>query len=202
MYEVAKRLFETFFDCIDKPKPYVKNSNDFILKIKSLKVPKGYKIVSLDVKSLFTNVGKKLVIKFLEKRASQRNAKSQVPFSEIIAAIDLLFDNFFFQFDNEFYVQIFGTPMGSPISGLFAVMVMKDLKLGCLRKLSFSPLFFFQYIDDIITCIPDDQVSSILNVFNSYDVRLQFTHEIESNNRISFLDILIIRNNDYLETDL
>ena len=42
----------------------------------------------------------------------------------------------------------------------------------------------------------------MLNVFNDNDDKLQFTHKIEIDNKISFLDVLTIKNdNDYLETD-
>ena len=169
--------------------------------MKKIKIPKTHRIISLDVKSLYTNVGKRMVIKALEKRARQISKNTTVPFSEIIEATELLFDNTFFQFDKEFYVQIFGTPMGSPISGLFADMVMEDLESECLDKLSFSPTFFYRYVDDIITCVPLNEIDNILRIFNSYEERLQFTHEIELDNKINFLDVLIINNNGNLETD-
>ena len=52
-------------------------------------------------------------------------------------------DNTCFQFNKKFYTQIYGTLMGSPISGLFADIVVEDLENECLQKLSFSPLFYF-----------------------------------------------------------
>ena len=92
----------------------------------------GHKSVTLDVKSPFNDGWKKLVIRSLEKQASQINGKSHVPFSELMATTKLLFDNTFFQFDNEFYAQIFGFTMSSSISGLFADMVMEDWEWECL----------------------------------------------------------------------
>ena len=34
----------------------------------------------------------------------------------------------------------------------------------------------------------------MIDIFNSYEQRLQFTHEVEIDNKISFLDVLLIRN--------
>ena len=65
------------------------------------------------------------------------------------------------------------------------IKLMTDLETECLQKLSFSPLFYFRYVDDIITCIPHEKLDDILTIFNSFDDRLQFTHEIEVENRIS-----------------
>ena len=36
----------------------------------------------------------------------------------------------------------------------------------------------------------------MLHAFNSHDNRLQFTHEIEIENKISVLHVLVIKNND------
>ena len=166
-----------------------------------MKIPKNYRIVSLDVKSLFTNLGNKLVIKALDKRASQIRSKWSILFDEIISAFELLSGNTFFQFDKKYFVQTYGTPMSSPVSGSFADLVLDDLESDCLKKLFFSPLFFYRYVDDIITCISYNKIDKILAIFNSYEQRLQFTHEIEIDNKISFLDVLLIKNNDTIETN-
>ena len=56
-----------------------------------------------------------------------------------------------------FLNKFFGTPMGSPISPLFADIVMDDLENDCLRILkdnhNCSSLFYYKYIDDTISCV-------------------------------------------------
>ena len=59
-------------------------------------------------------------------------------------------------FNNTFYELIFGTPMGLPISGLFADNVMDDLESECLKKLSFYPTFYFRHVDKILTFVAAD----------------------------------------------
>ena len=49
----------------------------------------------------------------------------------------------------------------------------------CLSSLDFIPVVFFQIVDDIFTIIATNKVDNMLGVFNSYDNRLQFTHELE-----------------------
>ena len=92
MYDISKRLYNVLSNCIDRPKSHVRNSYEFISKLKNIKIPRNYRVIILDVQSLFTNVGKKLVIQALEKRACQMRAKSHISFDEIIAATELLFD--------------------------------------------------------------------------------------------------------------
>ena len=63
----------------------------------------------------------------------------------------------YFTFDDKIYKKIFGTLMGSPISSLFADMVMDDLESDCLRILkdnrNCSLLFYYRYFDDTILCV-------------------------------------------------
>ena len=60
---------------------------------------------------------------------------------------------------------------------------------------------YYHYVDDIITSIPKSGFNEMLDTFNSYNSRLQFTHEIETKNSISFLDILLIKENQKIITN-
>ena len=91
--------------------------------------------------------------------------------------------------------------MGSPISPIVADFVMTDLEDNCLNKLSFKPIFYKRYVDDIITGIPSTDVDTMLHCFNSYHPRLQFTFETELDKTINFLDIKIIRKSKGLVFD-
>ena len=42
-------------------------------------------------------------------------------------------------------------------------------------------------------CVPLNKLQRVINTFNDYHPRIQFTHEMERNNRISFLDLEIIK---------
>ena len=93
-------------------------------------------------------------------------------------------------------MQIFGTPMGLPISPLFADIVMDGLENDCLRilkdKHNCSPLFYYRFVDDTILCEQKKFIDLLLNIFNSQDKNLQFTFEVQQNNQINFLDLSLI----------
>ena len=95
--------------------------------------------------------------------------------------------------------------MGSPISPIFADLVMKDLEVHCLKQLKDKfnciPIFYFRYVDDTITCIKEELVQPTLDIFNSYNPHLQFTHEVEVNNSLNFLDLTLIKNNGRIITN-
>jgi len=53
-------------------------------------------------------------------------------------------------------------------------------------------------VDDIFTIVPRTKVDEIKSIFNDYHQRLTFTHEMESDSCISFLDMTVIRSDGRL----
>ena len=77
--------------------------------------------------------------------------------------------------------------MGSPLSPIAADIVMDDLETKCISSIPFQPPFYFRYVDDIITAVPSDEITTIKNIFNSYNHKIQFT--------------VVIRNGKYIQTN-
>ena len=115
-------------------------------------------------------------------------------YTEFLNVIKFILNNNYFQFNEKFYHQIFGSAMGNPISPILSDIVMEDLEIDSISKLNFKPAFYFRYVDDIILCIPKNMIDHTVNTFNSYDKNLQFTIELPQNNSTSFLEIKIIVN--------
>ena len=92
-------------------------------------------LISLDISSLFTNVPYDLVLKSLDRRCQLIHNKCRIPFDQIINCTKFLFENTYITFNNNIYWKIFGTPMGSPISPLFADIFIDDLENDCLQIL-------------------------------------------------------------------
>ena len=78
---------------------------------------------------------------------------------------------------------------------------MDDLEKQCIASLPFRLPFYFRYVDDIITAVPADEIDKIRNTFNSYNHKIQFTVEEESDNKLCFLDVLIIRTGENIKTN-
>jgi len=79
--------------------------------------------------------------------------------------------------------------MGSPLSPIVANLVLQDLEKKALETINCNILFYFRYVNDILLSAPPDQIPKILDTFNSYHNRLQFTEECEVNKKISFIDL-------------
>jgi len=77
---------------------------------------------------------------------------------------------------------------------------MRDLETRTLETLDFQFLFYFHYVDDIVITVPKNLVDFTLQIFNSLHDRLKFTLEF-GDDKMNFLDITIINNNNLIEFD-
>ncbi|XP_011883565.1 PREDICTED: uncharacterized protein LOC105570735 [Vollenhovia emeryi] len=137
----------------------------------------------------------------IEKRWTHISTNTKFNLQQFLYAIDIILSSTSFVFNKQFYDQIYGSPMGSPLSPILADIVMEGLETHCLSILNYDVPVFVRYVDDIFTIVPRDKVNDILNVFNSYHQRLQFTYETEINSSINFLDTSVIRASEHLITD-
>ena len=198
-YLFASEVNNLFKLALEVPESHINNSIDLLDKIKDVNIPSDHILISLDVKALYPNVSLDLIKKSIRKRFHLfKKINNKILLREIIEAVEFLYENTYFMFNGRFFKQTYGTPMGSPISPILADIVMADLEESCIKKLKYKPLFFVRYVDDILTCIPKDQIDNTLKVFNNYHERLQFTYEIENNNKINFLELTLIKNNNTL----
>lgn len=131
---MANEIYDSLSKSIKKSKSHIPNSFTFIDKIKNLAILDNYTPISLDVKCQFTNVGLELVLRSIERRYAQISCTWNIPLELLLDSCKFLVRNTFFIFNGKFYKQKYGTPMASPVSGLFADIVMEDLETTCLKK--------------------------------------------------------------------
>ncbi|RLU25472.1 hypothetical protein DMN91_001628 [Ooceraea biroi] len=200
-YNIAYFFHKILTDSIPKPGSYIKDNWTFVKNIQNLSIGPNEELVSLDVISLFTNIPKELVKKSIKKRWHLINSVTKFNLDQFLYAIDLILTSTSFSFGGQFYNQIFGCPMGSPLSSILADIILDDLESQCIESLDFKVQTFYRYVDDVFTILPKNKIQYVMNIFNSYYPRLQFTCELENNNSMSFLDTIVIRVNNKLITN-
>jgi len=193
---MARYLHEILNCSIKKPASNIKDSWSFVRKINKITIYSDEILMSLDVTSLFTNIPKELVMRGIRSRWNDIKKATKMSETQFLNAIELVLSSTCFKFDGKFYEQTYGSPMGSPLSPILADIIMDDLENNCLADLDFGIRSFFRYVDDIFLITPKNKVDLILRTFNGYHPRLRFTHELENNNSISFLNTSVIRLGD------
>lgn len=173
----------------------VRDTFSFVNRVKNKQLPENYVLVSLDVVSLFTNIPYNLVLEIIEIYWQEIEINTTLTKSSFLKLLSFVFNNCHFFFEGKFYQQIFGTPMGSPISPILALIVMDYLLDKIKSRLPFELPFICKFVDDLVTSVPRDQIDNTLEIFNSINNNIQFTVETENNGGVPFLDTRIIRTN-------
>jgi len=129
LYSFAKYLQKILQNCLPPAKSHVKNSFELFNTLLDKEIPENHLMLSLDVKSLFTNIPSELVIIAINNRWQHIEKATKITKKEFICAVQFILNSTFFTFDNVIYKQIFGTLMGSPLLLVLADLVMQDLEI-------------------------------------------------------------------------
>jgi len=193
-YNVAKTLVKLLKPLINNPLE-CKDSFEFVEKIINLEVnSESETMVSFDVVNLFTNIPLEETIQLcvdlwdelVEDKSKSMSTKA------LKALLEFSTKNVPFLFNDDWYMQIDGVAMGSPLAPLMASIFLQNLEQKFKNFTGELPIFYTRYVDDTFLIFKKkEDVNSFLNFINNLHPNISFTCESESNNKISFLDVLI-----------
>jgi retron-type reverse transcriptase len=103
----------------------------------------------------------------------------------------------YFSINGQFYEQIYGVAIGSPLSPVTANLNMEDFEEKTLDLAPHKPHCWFCYMDDtFIWPHGPKKLKDFLNHLNNIHQCIQFTMETETEGHIPFLDTDIYRRSD------
>ena len=105
-----------------------------------------------------------------------------------------------FTFGNQVYQQNDGVTMGSPLGPVLDSIFMVELETRIVSTLGNMVLNWKRFVDDTIGYVENCSIHIILSKLNSVDPNIQFTYEVEGGKKLSFLDVLLVRNGNFIET--
>ena len=183
----------------------IKNSIELKERLNNITLNDDEILISLDVISLFTNIPIYLAIKNIMDKWDDIKHNTDINKSKFLQILNFcLRDNNYFNYENDIYIQTFGMPMGNPLSPTIANIILDKLLDECILQLKENDItikFMVKYVDDIFAIVNKTDTEIILETFNTYHNKLQFTIEKEINNKIPFLDMQIIRQDNTIITD-
>ena len=172
-YQVGKYLSELF-----NPLTYneytIKDSFDAVTRIKNIPqelFDQGYRFVSFDVVSLFTNEPLQKSINIILKQVYVEKVINttmrKITMRKLIKDTCKKTD---FVFDNEIYEQIDGISMGSPLAPVLANIIMTELESTIIKKLldTGKIKFYCCYVDDTLLLIKPEGIQLVQDMFNSF----------------------------------
>jgi hypothetical protein len=171
----------------------VSNSLLFADEIRTLH-PEKLHLASYDVSSLFTNVPLNETIEIIIQANKKGKLNKSFKTTQLRKILSLCTSECKFIFNGDTYEQKDGVAMGSPLGPTLANIFMVDFEEKFVKTApeDIKPTFYRRYVDDILVGFQDPtNIDKFWQHINEKHQNIKFTTELESEGRISFLDILI-----------
>ena len=185
---------------VPKLPSYIKDTTHFLQKLDSLPELPDSCLVTLDVSSLYTNIPLKEGIHTCRK-ALESGTNTRLKTESICDLIRMILTMNNFEFENNHYLQMHGTAMGTKMAPAYANLFMGDLEQKILAQSPLKPLVWWHYIDDVFMIWPhgEEKLNEFVNLLNSSHETIKFTHEV-SPSKTNFLDVTVLLHNNSIAT--
>ncbi|CAH2088741.1 unnamed protein product [Euphydryas editha] len=189
-YELAKHVASVLQPLVGHTSSYVKDSRHFVRILQDTKLEEQECMLSFDVESLFTNVPIDDCLEVIKKKLQEND----IPAEYITLLRHCLVSNFFL-YKGQYYLQVDGVAMGSPVAPVVANLWMEHFET---LAISMTPVginvkVWKRYVDDVFAIVRggEEQVLQFLNHLNSMHRKMSFTYEMGKDRSLPFLDVLI-----------
>ncbi|XP_021935838.1 uncharacterized protein LOC110837712 [Zootermopsis nevadensis] len=151
---------------------------------------------SFDITNMYTNIPTDILQDIIHNILNKQNLDTQI-INEIKIITNLIINQNYFQFNDKYWQQNTGLPMGAPTSSILSEIFLQYLEhnniINILNKNHIQ--YYSRYVDDILIIYNTEKtnIQQVLNEFNNINQNIQFTIELEQNNTINYLDLTIIR---------
>ncbi|XP_078374399.1 uncharacterized protein LOC144657936 [Oculina patagonica] len=185
---------------------HIKDTTHFLLQLQNLgPLPDNALLVTLDVSSLYTNIPHNEGINACRHFLDTRQNKS-LPTERICDLIRMILNMNNFSFNNQHYLQIHGTAMGTRMAPSYANLFMGKFEQNAIDNTVNKPLVWWRFIDDVfmIWTHGEELLKNFISYLNSIHPSIKFTHEysISSHQALPFLDVQVHLSNNHIQTDL
>ena len=160
---------------------YIKDTTHFLLQLQNLgPLPDNALLVTLDVSSLYTNIPHNEGIDACRHFLYTRQNKS-LPAERICDLIRMILNMNNFSFNNEHYLQIHGTAMGTRMAPSYANLFMGKFEQNAIDNTVYKPLVWWRFIDDVfmVWTHGEELLKNFISYLNSIHPSIKFTMNIQ-----------------------
>jgi hypothetical protein len=150
---------------------------DFVNKLRNLNLTGRFKMLSLDIESLFTSIPFDETLNYATEIFS-RNSGQNLNKSQILKLFEFCTKNITFKFGGIFYKQMNGVAIGSPLAPALAEVFLNKIEKDFINN-PLNPLgilFYYPFVDDIFVILPENvNENEFLRIFNTFHKNLKIT---------------------------
>lgn len=167
---------------------YIKDTYDFVERVKKLVIPEKSFLFSLDIDSLYTNIDIKEGIDAV-RRIFRKFPDKKRPEKELLQLLEINLTRNDFEFNGEFFLQTKGTAMGKKFAPAYANIFMAQWETSALAKCNKKPIQYLRFLDDIWGIWPYSEADfeEFLVILNNHNASIKLKSNINRNS-IDFLD--------------
>ena len=159
------------------------------------KLPVECYLVTLDVSSLYTNIDIDEGLTVVQEELIKTNRVKPSP-QTLTCLLEKVLRLNNFTFNDEHFIQIKGTAMGTRVAPNFANVYMGRFEENFVYKTEWSNyvIIWVRFIDDIFLIWKGDidSLTEFIDHLNNAAPSIKFTHEI-STNSVNFLDTTVLK---------
>lgn len=179
---------------------YIKNSFEFIKKVRNHNFSSNYLLVTGDVKSLYTNMNIPRMVEVV-KNALENNPLDNRPDNELIELLEFTLLNNDFSFNGQQYLQTYGTAMGKKYAPALANLYLAYFDEQAVGGYEIHPELYFRFLDDVffIWSAGLEKLKKFESFLNTLLPGIEITLE-HSTTEIPFLDVLLYIKENKIQT--
>ena len=183
----------------NKHTSYIKDTGDFISKIRGKNIPQDAILFTADVASLYTNMDLNRTMAVVRQQLS-RNPVQGRPDEYLLELLNIIIKNNDFEFNGQLYLQQKGVSMGRSFCPALANLYLLDFDHQAINNFKIRPIFYFRYLDDVWGVFP-----GTINDLQEYEqwlctrtpgIKVTFQHHMQY---VDFLDTTVYKFH-YLDT--
>ena len=195
-YATAEYIEHFLKPLANKHDAFLKDTLDFLNKIKQETVAKDDLLVTFDVVSMYPNICHQMGLAAI-KDAFQNNPDPRRPDDEILKLLEINLKCNDFTFNDETFLQLTGTAMGKRFAPSLANIFMAQWESQILKKCYLKPKTWRRFLDDIFCIWPHgrENLKIFLDILNSHHPDIKLTATVEET-AIDFLDVTVFKSKE------
>ena len=176
---------------------YVKDTYDFIAKVRAARLNASDLLFSMDVDSLYTNIEAPEGLRATEQ-ILLLHPKVGRPDRYILQLLEIALTRNDFEFNNKHYLQLKGVAMGKKFAPAYADIYMARWEADVLPKCPLQPSHYLRYLDDIwgVWPHPREDFNTFVDILNSHHASIKVKYVLHETS-MDFLDTTTFKGTDF-----